>query len=111
MLRGSELYRFGNGWYLYKLRICMDKVSKVKVTAWRSNVNNTKLIVHFSFEYSALEPHILKTTNDRNKQISDSESRHLDDFISVKRDSICTSNIHAQSDTQKQVVLYTLVLP
>ncbi len=30
-----------------------------------------------TFDYSTLKAHILKTTNDRNEQISDSESRHL----------------------------------
>ncbi len=33
------------------------------------------------FDNSTLKAHILKTRNVRNKQISDSESRHLDDYI------------------------------
>ncbi len=45
----------------------------------------------------------------RNKWISDSESRHLVDFIRLRRDSTCTSNIHVQSDVQKHC--FTLVLP
>ncbi len=42
------------------------------------------------FDYSNLEAHISKTTNERNKQISDSESRHLEDITVLKVDSICT---------------------
>ncbi len=45
-----------------------------------------------TFDYSTLKAHISKTTNDRNKRISDSESRHLE---WLREDSSCTNNIHA----------------
>ncbi len=34
--------------------------------------------IQVTFDYSTLEAHILKTKNDRNKQMSDSESRRLE---------------------------------
>ncbi len=49
----------------------------------------------------------LETKKDRNKQILDSDSRHLDDCIWLRRDSIYTSNIHVQSHAQKHCFIYT----
>ncbi len=36
------------------------------------------LLQEVTFDYSTLKAHISKTTNDRNKQISDSETIHLE---------------------------------
>ncbi len=57
-----------------------------------------------TFDYSSLEAHILKTKNDRNKRISDSESRHLEDYTRLRGRS--TSNIYAQRDAQKHCFIY-----
>ncbi len=54
-----------------------------------------------TFDYSTLKAHISKTTNDRNKQISDTESVKL-------KDSSCTNNIHAQREAQKHCFIYYL---
>ncbi len=35
-------------------------------------------VYQVTFDYSTLKAHISETTNDRNKRISDSESRHID---------------------------------
>ncbi len=48
-----------------------------------------------TFDYSTLKAHILKTTNDRNEQISDSESRHLVRHTELRKGSCCPTNIHA----------------
>ncbi len=48
---------------------------------------------------------ISRTKNDRNKQISDSESRHLEDYICLRGSAIYKSNIHAQRDAQKRFYL------
>ncbi len=48
---------------------------------WHCHSHPTKLCLsayQVTFDYSTLKAHISKTTNDRNKQISDSESRHLE---------------------------------
>ncbi len=50
------------------------------------------------FTRSNLEAHISNIKNNRKKHISDSESRHPEDFIVLRKVFICTSNIHAQSD-------------
>ncbi len=55
-------------------------------------------------DYSNLKVHISKTTNDRNKQISDSESRHLEG--TTQWDSSCANNIHVQRDAQKYCFIY-----
>ncbi len=75
-----------------------------------------------TFDYSTLKAHISKITNDRNKSISDSESRYLEGTIIImvffasvlhnlegttvlRKYSSCTINIHAQKDVQKQFYL------
>ncbi len=48
---------------------------------WDCYSHSAKLclsVYQVTFDYSTLKAHILKTTIDRNKQISDSESRHLE---------------------------------
>ncbi len=60
-----------------------------------------------TFDYSTLEAYISKTKNDRNKQISDTESWHLERNIWLRTESKCTNNIHAQRDVQKRCFIYT----
>ncbi len=43
------------------------------------------------FDYSSLEAHISKSKNDRNKQISDLESRFLESSKQLRSGSICTN--------------------
>ncbi len=59
-----------------------------------------------TFDYSILEAYISQTKNDRNYQISDSESRHPVEYIWLRIRSICTSNIHVQRDAQKHCFIY-----
>ncbi len=59
-----------------------------------------------TFDYSNLEAYISKTKNDRNKQISDSESWHLGGYSWLKTGSKCTNNIHAQRDVQKHCFFF-----
>ncbi len=47
-------------------------------------------VYHVTFDYSTLKAHISNTTNDRNKWISDSESRHLEGSTLLWKDSSCT---------------------
>ncbi len=71
---------------------------------WHCYSHSAKLCLSaykVTFEYSTLKAHISKTTNDRNQQISDSESRHLDGTTYLRLDSSCTNNIHGQRDAQK----------
>ncbi len=63
-------------------------------------------IEQVNFDYSTLEAQISKIKNDRNKQISDSESRHLVDYIWVRWRSICIINIYVQRDAQKHYFIY-----
>ncbi len=68
---------------------------------WHWYSHPAKLYISASqvtLDYSTLKAHISKTTNDRNKQISDSEWRHLAGPHVVRKDSSCTDNIHAQRD-------------
>ncbi len=70
---------------------------------WRwhcySHPNYPCLNVHqATFNYSNWEAYISKTKNDGNKQISDSESWHIEHYTSVRKGSNCTNNIHAQRD-------------
>ncbi len=60
-----------------------------------------------TFDNSILKAYISKTRNDRNKQISDSESRYLKDYIWLRGRSIDTNNIPVQRDAQKHCFLYT----
>ncbi len=51
---------------------------------WHCYSHPTKLCLsayHDTFDYSTLKAHISKPTNDRNKQISDSESKHPEGTI------------------------------
>ncbi len=57
------------------------------------------------FDYSTLKAHISKTTNDRNKWISDSEFRQLVDDICVG-DVLSKGNIHPQKDAQKHCFIF-----
>ncbi len=71
---------------------------------WHCYSDPAKLCLSASdvtLDYSTLKAHILKTTNDRHKQILDSESRHLEGTTSLRKDSSCTNNIHEQRDAQK----------
>ncbi len=75
---------------------------------WHYYSHSAKLclcVYQATFDYSTLKVHISKTTNDRNKQISDSEYRHLVDYICVRGSAIYKSNIHVQRDAQKQFYL------
>ncbi len=47
-------------------------------------------------DYSTLKAHISKTTNARNKRISDSESRHLEGTKYLRMNSSCTNNTCAK---------------
>ncbi len=53
-------------------------------------------VYNVTFDYSTLKAHISKTANDRNKQISDSESKHLDGTTQLRRYSSCTNKIHVE---------------
>ncbi len=59
-----------------------------------------------TFDYSTLKARISKTTNDRNKRISDSESRHLGDHICLRGSDSYKNNIHVQRDAQKHCFIY-----
>ncbi len=59
-----------------------------------------------TFHYSTLEAYILKTRNDRNKQISDSESWHLGGYTGLMKGTNCTNNIYEQRDAQKHFFIY-----
>ncbi len=63
-------------------------------------------VLQVTFDYSTLEANTSQTKNDRNEYISDFESRYLTEFITLRRDSTCTSNIHVQSDVQKHYFIY-----
>ncbi len=58
------------------------------------------------FDYSTLEAHISNTKNDRNKQISDSKSRHIEYYTWLRGRSICKCNIHVQRDAQRPALIY-----
>ncbi len=74
---------------------------------WYSHHDYLCLNIHqVTFDYSTLEAHISTTVNDRNKQISDSESRHLEDYILLWGRSICTNNMHVQRDAEKHCFIY-----
>ncbi len=60
-------------------------------------------IQQVTIDYPTLEAHISRTKINRNKWISDSESRHIEGYRWLRGRSICTSNIHAQRDVQKHV--------
>ncbi len=66
-----------------------------------------------TFYYSPLEVHISKTKNDWNKWISDSESRHLDDYTWLSGRSIFRSNIltYMRKEMCRSTLLFTLILP
>ncbi len=59
-----------------------------------------------TFDYSTLKTHISKTTNDRNKRISDSESRLIEGKY-ITKDSSFSNNIHAKRDAQKHCFIYS----
>ncbi len=60
-----------------------------------------------TFDYSNLKAHISKTTNNRNKLISDSESKLLGDYICLRKSAIYKNNIHVQRDAEKHCFIYT----
>ncbi len=63
-------------------------------------------IHHVTFYLSTLEAHISNTRHDRNKWISDAESRRLEDYILLSGSSTCTCNTHAQGDAWKHCFIY-----
>ncbi len=76
---------------------------------WHCHSHTAKLclsVYQVTFDYSTLKVHISKTRNDRNKQISDSESRHLDDYIWLRGRSICTNNIDVCAKRCTETLFY-----
>ncbi len=76
---------------------------------WHSNSHPDYLSLNLhqvTFDYSTLEAYISKTKNDRNKQISDSESWHIEGFTWLWWGYNSTNNIHAQRDAQKHCFIY-----
>ncbi len=89
LIIGKSLLQEGWRWYCYShpAMLCL---------------NENQVI----FDYSTLKAHISNTTNDRNKQISDSESRHREGTTCLRKYSSYTINIHVQRDAQKQCFIY-----
>ncbi len=55
---------------------------------WRCYSHPTKLslsVYKVTFDYSTSKDYISETTNDKNKRISDSESRHLEGTTQLKK--------------------------
>ncbi len=79
---------------------------RVKMTLLYWHPNYLCLNVHqLTFDYSTLEAYSSKQ-NERNKQISDSESWHLEGFTRLRQGYSWTNNIHVQRDVQKHSFIY-----
>ncbi len=59
-----------------------------------------------TFDYSTLKAHISKTINDRNKWISDSESRHLDGTKQLGR-ILVVQITYMRKEMRRSTVLFT----
>ncbi len=73
---------------------------------WHSYSHSNYVCLNVTFDYSTLEAYFSKTKNDRNKQISDPESWHIEGFTRLRQRYNCTNNIHAQRDAQKHCFIY-----
>ncbi len=60
-----------------------------------------------TFDYSTLKAHILKIRNDRNKRISDSASRYLEDYIRLRARSI--KKTYMCKEVRRSTVLFNPV--
>ncbi len=79
------MFKNSRGYYMIKLitrHILIIRISLLQEGwKWHCYSHPDKLclsVYQVTFDYSTLKAHISQTTNDRNKCISDSESKHLE---------------------------------
>ncbi len=65
----------------------------------------------YTFDYSTLDAYFSKTENDRNKWISDSESRNLEGITFSKGGIIFVQLTYMCTERCAEAVLFTHVLP